>query len=94
MRQREGIEPRYGRELWVPTSLARRKAISREPLWLWLQGTHRGRRPWHVIKAESGTREIPCTPPGKGVGWCNQHTGRPANGPEEVGCPHMSDEAE
>jgi hypothetical protein len=31
---------------------------------------------------------------GRGAGWYNQHTGRPANGPEEVGCPHTSDEAE
>ena len=92
MRKREGIEPRYGREMWVPTSLARWKAISLEPLWLWLQRTHRGRRPGHVTTAESGTREILWVLPRMGVGWHNRHTGRKPDGPEEVGCPHSSEE--
>ena len=92
MRKREGIEPRYGREMWVPTSLVRRKAISLEPLWLWLQRTHRGRRPGHVTTAESGTREILWVLPRMGVGWHNRHTGRKPDTPEEVGCLHMSDE--
>ena len=92
MRKREGIEPRYGREMWVPTSLARRKAISLEPRWLWLQRTHRGRRPGHVTTAESGTREILWVLPRMGVGWHNRHTGRKPDGPEEVGCPHSSEE--
>ena len=93
MRKREGIELRYERKSWVPTSLARRKATSLELLRLGLQGTHRGRRPGHVTTAKSGTREIPGIPPGKGVEWHNRHTGRKLDGPWEVGCPHMSDEA-
>ncbi len=81
MRKREGIEPRYERESWVPTPLAVRKATSKEPIRPWLWRTHRGRRPGHVTKAESGTREILWVLPRTGVGWHNRQTGRKPDAP-------------
>ena len=83
----KGLSPRYGREMWAPTSLARRKAISMEPLGYGSREPT-GSRPGHVTMAESGTREILWVLPRMGVGWHNRHTGRKPDGPEEVGCPH------
>ena len=45
-----------------------------------LPRVHRGRRPWHVTRAESGTREIPSPPPTMGVRWHNRQTGRKPDG--------------
>jgi hypothetical protein len=92
MRKREGIGPVMDTQLWTPTWLGSRKAISREPNRPWLRRVHRGRRPWHVTKAASGTREILWALPRMGVGWHNRHTGRKPDIPEEVGCLHMSDD--
>ena len=88
----KGLSPVMDTQLWMPTWLCSRKAISREPSRPWLRRIHRGRRPWHVIKAASGTRELLWALPGTGVGWPNRHTGRKPDTPEEVGCLHMSDE--
>ena len=88
----KGWSPVMDTQLWMPTWLCSRKAISREPSRPWLRRIHRGRRPWHVTKAAPGTREILWVLPGTGVGWHNRHTGRKPNDPEEVGCLHMSEE--
>ena len=50
----------------MPTCLGTRKATAKELHGPWLQRTHRGRRPWHVNRAEPGTREIRCAPPVRG----------------------------
>src|SRR5215510_7655066 len=88
----KGLSPVMDTQLWMPTWFCSRKAISKEPTRPWLRRIHRGRRPWHVIKAASGTREILWGLPGTGVGWHNRHTGRKPHAPEEVGCLHTSDE--
>src|SRR5262249_23244168 len=88
----KGLSPVMDTQLWMPTWLCSRKAISREPSRPWLRRIHRGRRPWHVTKAASGPREILWALPGTGGGWHNRHTGRKPDTPEEVGCLHMSDE--
>src|SRR5262249_42958716 len=88
----KGLSPVMDTQLWMPTWLCSRKAISREPNRPWLQRIHWGRRPWHVTKAASGTREILWALPGTGVGWHNRHTGRKPDTPKEVGCLHMSDD--
>ena len=53
---------------------------------------HRGLRPWHVIQAKSGTREIPAIPLVRGVRRYNRKTGRKPECCWEVGCLHSSDE--
>ena len=77
----KGLSPVIRKKLWVPTWLDTRKATSKEPSRPRLQRTHRGQRPGHVIKAESGTREILWVLPQTGVGRHNRQTGRKPNDP-------------
>ena len=72
----KGLSPVMNVKSWVPTPLAMRKATSTEPIRLWLWRTHRGRRPGHVTKAESGTREVLWVLPRMGVERHNRPTGR------------------
>ena len=76
---------------WVPTLLAKRQATAKEPRRPRLRRTHRSRRPGHVTTAKTGTREILWALPRMGGGWHNRYTGRKPDGPEEVGCPHITD---
>ena len=91
MRKREGIEPRYEKNRGCRRASYHGRPYQRDQR-PGSPRTHRGRRPWHVTKAASGTREILWVLPSMGVGWHNRHTGRKPDTPEEVGCLHMSDE--
>jgi hypothetical protein len=59
MRQREGIEPRYEHDIVGADAVSKAEGhingadMARAP-----RRTPRGRRPGHVTRAESGTREI------------------------------------
>ena len=88
----QGMSPVMDVQAWVPTRLAKRKATAKAPRRPRLRRTPRGRRPGHVPQAESGTRESLWARPRRAGGGHNRYPGRTPDGPEEVGCPHSSEE--
>ena len=93
MRKREGIEPRYENQPWMPTFLAMRKAILEEPNARVPEGPS-GSETTARHQGRVGNSGDPANSSRVEVGQYNRQTGRKPDGSWEVGCPHSSDEVE
>ena len=93
MHKREGIEPRYQNQLWMPTPLVERKAILKEPIAMASEGPP-GSETVARHQGKAGNSGDPMNSSTLGVGWHNQRTGRKPDSLWEVGCPHSSEEME
>jgi hypothetical protein len=94
MRKREGIEPRYGRETVGADVVSNTEGH--------IDGAALAMAPANPPGSETGARHHgkagnsggPLGSSRSEVGWHNRHTGRKPNDPEEVGCPHTSEDVE
>ena len=92
MRQREGIEPRYERETVGADAVSKAEGH--------IKGADTARAPANPPGSKTGARHHgragnsggPLGSSHERVGWHNRHTGRKPDDPEEVGCPHMSED--
>jgi hypothetical protein len=89
----KGLSPVMNGELWVPTWLATWKALSEGPT-AKAPANPPGSKTVARQQGRTGNSGDPMRSSSLGVGRHNRHTGRMPNGTSEVGCPHMSEDAE
>ena len=89
MLTREGIEPRYENQLWMPTWLVTRKATPEEPIAMAPAGPP-GSETVARHYGRVGNSGDPINSSSLGVRRYNRQTGRTPDGLWEVGCPHSS----
>lgn len=93
MRKREGNEPRYQNQSWMPTLLVEWKATPEESIAMVPAGPP-GSKTVACYDGKVGNSGDPIDSSNLGVGWHNRQTGRKPEGLWEVGCPHSSEEME
>jgi len=89
----KGLSPVMNRESWVPTWLATWKALSEGPT-AKAPANPPGSKTVARQQGRDGNSGDTMRTSSVGVGWHNRHTGSRPDGASEVGCPHMSEDAE